>query len=174
MPLPSILPHQLSVYCPLAPCHQRRQGGLLKTWSPNLQGLCTFTITAHPHLLASTLNSHLVHASDADQAEATLTRWGPDGVGKVGGQFSSSLALFSFFHHYYFTVAARGNVRLSTTNGMRDRPWNSFIVWGGSLASHPEQQLEDEPAQKPRITAPYLCLKGLSLLPSQRGEGCIG
>ncbi|KAI6046027.1 kinase-like domain-containing protein [Pisolithus marmoratus] len=28
--------------------------------------------------------SHLVHASDADQAEALLTRWGPDGVGKLG------------------------------------------------------------------------------------------
>lgn len=30
--------------------------------------------------------SHLVHASDADQAEALLTRWGPDGMGKLGGQ----------------------------------------------------------------------------------------
>lgn len=29
--------------------------------------------------------SHLVHASDADQLEALLTRWGPDGVGKLGG-----------------------------------------------------------------------------------------
>ncbi|PPR02421.1 hypothetical protein CVT26_011389 [Gymnopilus dilepis] len=27
---------------------------------------------------------HLVHASDADQLEALLTRWGPDGVGKLG------------------------------------------------------------------------------------------
>ncbi|KAI9572151.1 kinase-like domain-containing protein [Boletus coccyginus] len=27
---------------------------------------------------------HLVHASDADQAEALLTRWGPDGMGKLG------------------------------------------------------------------------------------------
>ncbi|KAI6121464.1 kinase-like domain-containing protein [Pisolithus sp. B1] len=27
---------------------------------------------------------HLVHASDADQAEALLTRWGPDGIGKLG------------------------------------------------------------------------------------------
>jgi len=27
---------------------------------------------------------HLVHASDADQAEAFLTRWGPDGLGKLG------------------------------------------------------------------------------------------
>ncbi|KAI5123667.1 hypothetical protein M0805_001696 [Coniferiporia weirii] len=27
---------------------------------------------------------HLVHASDADQAEALLTRWGPDGIGKIG------------------------------------------------------------------------------------------
>lgn len=30
--------------------------------------------------------SHLVHASDADQAEALLTRWGPDGLGKLGGR----------------------------------------------------------------------------------------
>ncbi|KAI0775753.1 kinase-like protein [Trametes elegans] len=28
---------------------------------------------------------HLVHASDADQAEALLTRWGPEGQGKVAG-----------------------------------------------------------------------------------------
>ncbi|KIO09885.1 hypothetical protein M404DRAFT_131052 [Pisolithus tinctorius Marx 270] len=27
---------------------------------------------------------HLVHASDADQAEALLTRWSPDGIGKLG------------------------------------------------------------------------------------------
>ncbi|QRV82446.1 LATS, large tumor suppressor [Ceratobasidium sp. AG-Ba] len=27
---------------------------------------------------------HLVHASDADQAEAILQRWGPDGLGKLG------------------------------------------------------------------------------------------
>lgn len=29
--------------------------------------------------------SHLVHASDADQAEALLSRWGPDGMGKIAG-----------------------------------------------------------------------------------------
>jgi protein-serine/threonine kinase len=44
------------------------------------------------------------------------------------------------------TVAARENVCLSTTDGMPGRPGNSSIVWGGSLAAHPE--LEDEPAQK--------------------------
>ncbi|TFK44419.1 kinase-like domain-containing protein [Crucibulum laeve] len=27
---------------------------------------------------------HLIHASDADQLEALLTRWGPDGLGKLG------------------------------------------------------------------------------------------
>ncbi|KAF5321788.1 hypothetical protein D9619_001986 [Psilocybe cf. subviscida] len=27
---------------------------------------------------------HLVHASDSDQLEALLTRWGPDGIGKLG------------------------------------------------------------------------------------------
>jgi protein-serine/threonine kinase len=31
---------------------------------------------------------HLVHASDADQAEALLTRWGPEGQGKVAGSAS--------------------------------------------------------------------------------------
>ncbi|KAI0675335.1 kinase-like protein [Trametes maxima] len=30
---------------------------------------------------------HLVHASDADQAEALLTRWGPEGQGKLGGEY---------------------------------------------------------------------------------------
>jgi hypothetical protein len=42
--------------------------------------------------------SHLVHASDADQAEALLTRWGPDGLGKLGGQASAHYPLlFSVF-----------------------------------------------------------------------------
>jgi protein-serine/threonine kinase len=45
------------------------------------------------------------------------------------------------------TVAARENVHLSTTDGMPGRPGNSSIVWG-SLAAHPEQELEDEPTQK--------------------------
>ena len=41
--------------------------------------------------------SHLVHASDADQAEALLTRWGPDGLGKLGGllPLSSRLPFFT-------------------------------------------------------------------------------
>jgi hypothetical protein len=30
------------------------------------------------------LLSHLVHASDYDQGEALLKRWGPDRVGKLG------------------------------------------------------------------------------------------
>ncbi|ELU42956.1 AGC/NDR protein kinase [Rhizoctonia solani AG-1 IA] len=30
------------------------------------------------------VSRHLVHASDADQAEALLSRWGPDGIGKLG------------------------------------------------------------------------------------------
>jgi protein-serine/threonine kinase len=33
-------------------------------------------------------NSHLVHASDADQLEALLSRWGPDGIGKLGGMYT--------------------------------------------------------------------------------------
>jgi protein-serine/threonine kinase len=32
--------------------------------------------------------SHLVHASDVAQAEALLTRWGPDGIGKLGGKYA--------------------------------------------------------------------------------------
>ncbi|KAG1829143.1 kinase-like domain-containing protein [Suillus variegatus] len=36
---------------------------------------------------------HLVHASDAGQAEALLTRWGPDGLGKLGGQPSAHYPL---------------------------------------------------------------------------------
>jgi len=46
------------------------------------------------------------------------------------------------------TVAARENVPLSTTDGMPGRPGNSSIVWGGSLAAHPEQELEEELTQK--------------------------
>ena len=37
-------------------------------------------------------HSHLVHASDADQAHALLTRWGPDGQGKLGGPFRMSFS----------------------------------------------------------------------------------
>ena len=33
----------------------------------------------------SYLDRHLVHASDYDQGEALLTRWGPDRIGKLGG-----------------------------------------------------------------------------------------
>lgn len=33
------------------------------------------------------IRSHLVHASDADQLEAILTRWGPDRQGKLGGTY---------------------------------------------------------------------------------------
>jgi protein-serine/threonine kinase len=47
--------------------------------------------------LLDTSSSHLVHASDAEQAEALLTRWGPDGLGKLGGlhlrYFTKSLTL---------------------------------------------------------------------------------
>jgi len=39
----------------------------------------------HLHQILS--HSHLVHASDADQAHALLTRWGPEGQGKLGGPF---------------------------------------------------------------------------------------
>jgi protein-serine/threonine kinase len=149
-----------------------------------------------------------VHASDADQAEAILTRWGPDGLGKLGGEHPSSRDFFSFFSSSLLlldprwaipikarireanqarainevvnalkpeqqstangedaplrvvngistqtssliTVAARENVRLSTTDGTPGRPGNSTIRWGGGLVSHPEQVLEEEPAQQP-------------------------
>jgi protein-serine/threonine kinase len=36
-------------------------------------------------ILTLSLCSHLVHASDFDQAVALLTRWGPEGLGKLGG-----------------------------------------------------------------------------------------
>jgi hypothetical protein len=39
------------------------------------------------------IRRHLVHASDAGQAEALLTRWGPDGLGKLGGQPSAHYPL---------------------------------------------------------------------------------
>ena len=32
------------------------------------------------------VSRHLVHASDAGQAEALLSRWGPEGQGKLGGE----------------------------------------------------------------------------------------
>ena len=35
-------------------------------------------------------HNHLVHASDADQAHAPLTRWGSEGQGKLDGPFQKS------------------------------------------------------------------------------------
>jgi len=45
------------------------------------------------------------------------------------------------------TVAARENVRLSPTETTAGRPGNSTIRWGGGLITHPEQDVEEEPAQ---------------------------
>jgi hypothetical protein len=142
-----------------------------------------------------------VHASDADQAEAILTRWGPDGLGKLGGEHPSPRNIFPFLtiiipvldprwampikarvreanqarainevvnalkpeqqtangedsplrvvngistqSSSVITVAARENVRFSTTEGLPGRPGNSTIRWGGGLVAHPEQELED-------------------------------
>jgi len=51
-----------------------------------LHGFYRSVLTYAPH-------SHLVHASDADQAHALLTRWGPEGQGKLGGSFQTSLGI---------------------------------------------------------------------------------
>ncbi|KAH9083902.1 kinase-like protein [Lactarius deliciosus] len=127
---------------------------------------------------------HLVHASDADQAEALLTRWGPDGLGKLGNprwaipikarirEANQARAInevvsalkpdqhrtangedaplrvvngISTQGSSIITVAAKENVRLSTTEGTAGRPGNSTIRWGGGLMAHPEQEPEDEP-----------------------------
>jgi len=48
------------------------------------------SLRIHPHQILP--HSHLVHASDADQAHALLTRWGPEGQGKLGGPFQNSFA----------------------------------------------------------------------------------
>lgn len=39
------------------------------------------------HSESLTSPSHLVRASDAEQAEALLTRWGPDGMGKIAAPY---------------------------------------------------------------------------------------
>ena len=54
------------------------------------------------------------------------------------------------------TVAARENVHLSTTEDIPGRPGNSTIRWGGGLVSHPEQELEGEPALRPLENHPPL------------------
>jgi hypothetical protein len=102
LPLPSILPHYLSVHHPLVPCHQRRQGELIETWSPKLRVLCTFTITPHPHLLASTPTCHLVHASDADMARWILSAF---------GNWAASILLIGI----NFTFSNHNHIRLSYT-----------------------------------------------------------
>ena len=50
--------------------------------------MCCTTFVGSPSPILS--HSHLVHASDSDQAHALLTRWGPDGQGKLGGPFQKS------------------------------------------------------------------------------------
>ena len=42
---------------------------------------------------------HLVHASDADQAEALLRRWAPDGMGKLGGEVLYLFVPLNAFQH---------------------------------------------------------------------------
>ena len=51
--------------------------------------------------LSSNSNSPLVHVRDANQEETRLTRWGPDGLGKLGGQhpFSRNSYFLLFFHY---------------------------------------------------------------------------
>ncbi len=44
------------------------------------------------------------------------------------------------------TVAARENVRFSTTEGILGRSGNSTIRWGDSLAYRPKQEVAEEPA----------------------------
>lgn len=59
---------------------------------------------------------HLVHASDADQLEALLTRWGPDGVGKLGGQGSpllSSRLVFTSPVDPHWAIPIKNRVRQS-------------------------------------------------------------
>ena len=97
MPVPSTIPRPLSVYHPLARCHQRRQGVIVKTWDLNLRVLCTFTITTHSHLFSSTSPSHLVRTSDAGRAGALLTRLSPDGLGKLDVERSFSPECISLF-----------------------------------------------------------------------------
>ncbi|KAG8880157.1 hypothetical protein FRB97_001046 [Tulasnella sp. 331] len=71
---------------------------------------------------------HLVHASDAEQAEALLTRWGPDGVGKIGGTriiVSLQFASFGIRNHqidmYTITLFQDPRWALPIKNRIRDR-----------------------------------------------------
>ncbi|TFY60541.1 hypothetical protein EVG20_g7382 [Dentipellis fragilis] len=101
---------------------------------------------------------HLVHASDADQAEALLTRWGPDRQGKLGGEAldlssirtgANPHALRSSLgepHQESLTTAARENERVSPIDGLPGRPGNSTIRWTAGLVAHAEHEHEDDPA----------------------------
>ena len=81
LPRPAI--HRLSAHC-----LRRRVGELAKIWCLSLWVLCTYGTGIRVILDFYFSNRHLVHASDADQAEELLTRWGPDGLGKLGGEES--------------------------------------------------------------------------------------
>ncbi|KAH9964132.1 hypothetical protein BC827DRAFT_1154124 [Russula dissimulans] len=109
-------------------------------------------------------------ASDADQAEAILTRWGPDGLGKLGDprwaipikarvrEANQARAINEVLNAlkpeqhqtailYVSSTASvpkAQNVRLSLTETTAGRPGNSTIRWGGGLVTHPEQDREEE------------------------------
>ena len=63
------------------------------------------SIAAPLHLLPSTLISHSVHESNADQAEALLTRCGPDNLGKLGSERLTYQKIF------LFTTSLHSNLR---------------------------------------------------------------
>ncbi|KAJ7283000.1 kinase-like protein [Mycena rebaudengoi] len=115
---------------------------------------------------------HLVHASDADQAEALLTRWGPDGLGKLGAKFGSqALGPLRVVNGLStttttsstLTTAARENFLTSSPDGFPGRPGNSTIRWGGGLQVHPEDEEHfvdtpelQEPSPPPKPITPSL------------------
>ncbi|KAH9978983.1 kinase-like domain-containing protein [Lactifluus volemus] len=117
---------------------------------------------------------HLVHASDADQAEALLTRWGPDGLGKLGDPrwaipIKARIREANQARAINEVVNALEPEQHQTANGERApylqgrmyisptlkvllaAPGNSSIRWAGGLVPHTEQELEDE--STPQLSA---------------------
>ncbi|OBZ68200.1 Serine/threonine-protein kinase CBK1 [Grifola frondosa] len=78
---------------------------------------------------------HLIHASDVEQAEALLSRWGPEGQGKLGDPVWADP----------IKNRIRQNTQARAVNEVISlgQPGNSTIRWTAGLPVHPEHEHED-------------------------------
>ena len=118
------------------------------------------SIAAPPHLLASTPASHLVHASDADQAEALLTRCG---LGKLGSERLTYQKIFSI-HHF---APIRSTLGYSHIRQANQAGAINEVVSALKLEQHGTANGEDAPLR----VVNGMCTQGSSMITvAARGE----